>query len=653
MKKILIIGAGSYIGESFETYARDRYDISTLDARGLIPDSWQFQGFDAVFYVVGIAHRKETRKNAHLYYEVNRDLAVETARAARNAGVRHFILMSTMAVYGLDEGRIEKQAKPHPVTHYGRSKLEADRAVWKLRGKDFKIAVLRPPMVYGKGCRGNYQALRRLALKTPVFPDVKNQRSMLYIGNLCEFLVNVIDGEKSGLFFPQNGEYVDTGCLVREIALAHGKKVKVKGFAWIGKLPVRAAKKAFGSLVYEHGDYIGTFGFKESIMQSETGMGKEGSTKPCVAVLTSYTPSLLWYRMDMMRLFVKKGYRVYALGDQPSSRWEDRLGKYGIAYRQVYMQRNGINPLKDLLTIASILKCYMEIKPDRIFTYQAKSTIYGGIAARLMHIKGVFPMIGGIGSVFLSDAVSDRVLRKIVVWEYKMALKNASSVFFQNFDDERTFSRYGIISGRKTVMLHGSGVNIRQFGMMPQPERTSFLLTARLIRDKGIREYLEACRKFKAVHPQGRCMLLGPFDTNPTALKKKELQPFIDEGIIEYFGEQNDVRPFLKQCSVFVLPSYREGTPKAVLEAMACGRAVITTDTSGCRETVRDGENGYLVPVRDSESIYKKMVFLYEHPEIAREMGVRGRKMAEDIFNVDFVNEIICRTMNISEEYCV
>ena len=156
-----------------------------------------------------------------------------------------------------------------------------------------------------------------------------------------------------------------------------------------------------------------------------------------------------------------------------------------------------------------------------------------------------------------------------------------------------------------------------------------------------------ACRKLKAVCPEAKCLLVGPLDSNPSALKPEELQPFLDEGSVVYFGEQEDVRPYLAQSSVFVLPSYREGTPKVNLEAMACGRAVITTDAPGCRETVRDGENGFLVPVKDADAVCEKMRWFLEHPDSIQKMGIAGRRMAEEIFDVKKVNAAICEAMKI------
>ena len=231
--------------------------------------------------------------------------------------------------------------------------------------------------------------------------------------------------------------------------------------------------------------------------------------------------------------------------------------------------------------------------------------------------------------------------------EYKDILRSGPAVFFQNSEDEQTFRKRKVIKKHKVVLLRGSGVNLEKFTVQPMPETFGFLCISRLIRDKGVYEYLEACRKIKAIHPEVRCLLVGPFDTNPSSLKQEELQQFIDDGIIEYFGEQSDVVPYISQCSVYVLPSYREGTPKTVLEAMACGRAVITTDAPGCRETVDDKVNGLLVPVKDVDSIVEAMEYMIAHQDEMNRMAKLGRKKAEEVFDVNKVNATICETMGL------
>lgn len=366
-----------------------------------------------------------------------------------------------------------------------------------------------------------------------------------------------------------------------------------------------------------------------------------------IAILSSHTPSIFWFRMDMMKEFLSRGHEVYAIANEPEELWKQRFFENGITYRQIITSRNSVNPLQDLHTFRSIKQILREIQPDKLFTFQAKTVIYGGIAANLLGIKETYPLIAGVGSLFLKDDLRTKLLRRVLVTEYKLGMKHSAAVFFQNTDDEKTFRDYGIIRKQKVQLLNGSGVNVDHFLPADMPDSCTFLCISRLIRDKGVYEYLQACREIRIRHPQVRCLLVGPYDTNPSALKPEELQQFVEDGSIEYFGNQDDVRPFLAQCSVYVLPSYREGTPKTVLEAMACGRAVITTDVPGCRETVKDGENGFLIPAKDVGALIEKMEYMLGHREDVVRMGRIGRSTAEAVFDVRKVNAVICDIMGV------
>ena len=256
MKKILITGKDSYIGTSLEKWLSQWPDKYTVDTVDMIGDAWKekdFSGYDVVFHVAGIAHIKETSDNQDLYYKVNRDLAYETAQKTKQDGVEQFIFLSSMSVYGIENGVIDKSIPLRPNSAYGKSKIEAEELINKLQDDSFTVATLRPPMVYGKGCRGNYPRLAGLALKTPIFPKVDNKRSMIYIDNLSEFVKQLIDNRSGGLFFPQNVEYVNTSEMVRLIAEVHGKKiVMTKLFnPLLRLLNVSTVNKVFGDLVYD------------------------------------------------------------------------------------------------------------------------------------------------------------------------------------------------------------------------------------------------------------------------------------------------------------------------------------------------------------------------------------------------------------------
>lgn len=259
MKKILITGANSYIGSSFEKYLNKNYNscyqIDTLD---MINESWKnfdFSSYDVIYHVAGIAHIKETKDNKDLYYKVNKDLAIEVAKKAKQENVKQFIFLSSMSVYGIEKGFITKDTTLNPKSNYAKSKLQAEEVLKSLQTKDFKICIIRPPMVYGKDCKGNFQSLIKFAKKLPIFPKVKNNRSMIYIDNLSEFVKLLIDNSEEGLFFPQNNEYSNTSYLVKLIGQSMNKKVRLFiGLGWLIKLSslvIKKLTKAFGSLCYD------------------------------------------------------------------------------------------------------------------------------------------------------------------------------------------------------------------------------------------------------------------------------------------------------------------------------------------------------------------------------------------------------------------
>lgn len=366
-----------------------------------------------------------------------------------------------------------------------------------------------------------------------------------------------------------------------------------------------------------------------------------------VAVLSSHTSSLFWFRMDMMKDFIERGHSVIALGPERESIWKNKFEVYGIKYQEIFVERNGKNPFHDLKTYQELKKFMKEEKPDKVFAYQAKTVIYGSLAAKANDITEVYPLIAGLGSIFRGEGFKNRIIKSVMKLEYRLACNASKNVFFQNDDDKNEFIKNRLVHEAKIVIINGSGVNLDKFKPEPLPNKPAFLFIGRLIKDKGIMEYLEACKRIKSECPEVRCLLVGPYDSNPSALLPEELQPFIDEGIIEYFGEQDDVRPYLKQCSTYVLPSYHEGTPKTVLEAMATGRSIITSDSPGCRETVIDKFNGFLVPVKEVIGLVDKMRVLIEDQDTNRIMAERSLKLAKEKYDVNLVNESIMKTMGL------
>jgi nucleoside-diphosphate-sugar epimerase len=261
MKKVLITGRNSYVGTSFEKWLMkepDKYQVDTVDME---EESWRekdFSPYDVVFHVAGIAHITSNPKMSDLYYKVNRDLAVETAQKAKNEGVKQIVFMSSMSIYGKSSPQkkiIDQNTIPNPVNDYGKSKLYAETEIKKQESDDFKVVILRPPMIYGKDSRGNYAKLSRLAQRLPLFPNIKNHRSMIHIDNFCVFVKAMVDHEESGIFHPQNKEHINTSEMVRLIAKEHGKKIYLTGlFNPIIRLLIRKVaviNKVFSNLAYD------------------------------------------------------------------------------------------------------------------------------------------------------------------------------------------------------------------------------------------------------------------------------------------------------------------------------------------------------------------------------------------------------------------
>ncbi|MRR34523.1 glycosyltransferase family 1 protein [bacterium] len=366
-----------------------------------------------------------------------------------------------------------------------------------------------------------------------------------------------------------------------------------------------------------------------------------------VLIISGYTKSLLWFRIDFMDELVAAGHEVTALGSDDDDQYRQAFRQHGVDYESFSVSRNGISPFGDLRTYRELLRALRRLRPDKVFVYQAKPIVYGCVAARRAGVSDVYPLVAGLGSVFRSEGLRNRLIRIVLTLQYRQAFAVSKKVFVQNSDDESALVAQRIVSRDQTVMLNGSGVNLEKYASGPLPQDAAFIFVGRLIRDKGVVEYLEACAQIVSKYPGTRCFLVGPFDTNPSALSPGDLAPYLAEGKIEYCGEQEDVRPFIERSSVFVLPSYHEGTPKSVLEAMAMGRAVITTDAPGCRETVTEGVNGFLVPPRQVGELVDRMERFIREPGLRERMGQEGRRIAEEKYDVHKVNQVILSTMGL------
>jgi glycosyltransferase involved in cell wall biosynthesis len=377
-------------------------------------------------------------------------------------------------------------------------------------------------------------------------------------------------------------------------------------------------------------------------------MGREAR----VMVIGGFADSLIHFRGALLRRLVAEGHSVIACAPNATVEVRRELAALGVAYRHVPIQRAGMNPMRDVRTMRALAALYREVQPDLVLTYTIKPVIYGSLAARVARVPRVCSLITGLGYSFGTTTWRQRALSPVVRSLFRFALAHNEVVFFQNPDDLQQFVDAGLADERQAVLVNGSGVDLEHFTATPLPDGVpAFLLIARLIWEKGVGEYVEAARRLKARYPGARFRLLGPLDPNPAAVSRAQLDAWCAEGVIDYLGSTHDVRPAIASASVFVLPSaYREGTPRSVLEAMAMGRAVITTDAPGCRETVAPGENGFLVPIKDSTALADAMERFLRDPGLSAPMGARSRAIAEQKYDVHLVNRVMMRAMRLGSD---
>lgn len=378
----------------------------------------------------------------------------------------------------------------------------------------------------------------------------------------------------------------------------------------------------------------------------EDGVGRR------VALITSQAYSLTNFRGPMMRDMINMGCTIYALAPDHDAASRARLAELGVIAVDFSLDRTGMKPVRDVIDTFKLTLVLRKIKPDIVLSYFVKPVIYGSIAAKLAGIPKRFALIAGLGHAFAEkpagSGLRHHLTRLLAKNMLTAAFRVCSGVIFQNEEDRDEFTVNGNLRISKTVRTNGTGVDLEQFKeLVWPPAPMTFIMAARLIRPKGVAEYAAAAKRVKAVYPDAHFILLGGLDANPEGLSQSEVESLVAAGGIEWPGHVNDVTPYLARSHVFVLPSYyREGVPRGAQEALASGRAIITTDNVGCRETV-DLNNGILVPIKNVDALAYAMLQLCEHPETARRYGQASRKLAEIKFNVKDVNHRIMSFLGI------
>lgn len=344
----------------------------------------------------------------------------------------------------------------------------------------------------------------------------------------------------------------------------------------------------------------------------------------------SYSGSIVNFRGPLISALVEKGYLVHVTAPEPTPAQRAAVDQLGAKLHAIPLRRTGLNPLADLRYLRALSRLIGHLQPAFVLNYTAKPNIWGAVAAARAGVPSA-SMVTGLGYAFIKGAGSRRrATQALMRFLYRRATNQNRRVIFQNPDDRDDFISAGCLADpKKAAIVNGSGVDIRHFQPVPLPEAPVFLLIARLLWSKGIREYVSAALMVRERVPHARFQLAGFLDEGPDAVPRSELDSWISAGI-DYLGPLEDVRPAITQSSVYVLPSYREGTPRTVLEAMAMGRPIITTDVAGCRETVRHDVNGYLVPSRDVTSLAIAMTILAEDGAVRSVMGAESLRIAEE-----------------------
>lgn len=364
-----------------------------------------------------------------------------------------------------------------------------------------------------------------------------------------------------------------------------------------------------------------------------------------VLILSPKNRTTYNFRGGLIKEIIALGHEVIVTG--PNFDNIKEVKKLGVTFVLVPLKKSSIGILGDIKYIQSIYKLLRSLKPQIVLAYTIKPVIYGNIAARLAGIKNFYSLITGLGFLYTSQTQIAIMLKPVVSLLINAMAKNSKRVIFQNSDDLRDFVSRRLVKPNKCSVVNGSGVNLQMFTPHPLPANITFLMISRMLVSKGVREYLSAARTVKAKYPNVKFVLVGAFENQLDSLAHKELQPDVERKIIEYHADTNDVRPFYQNCSVYVLPSYREGTPRTVLEAMATARPIITTDAPGCRQTVEDAKNGFTVQVKDANAVAEKMEWFIQNPEKIQTFGQQSLRICREKYDEQKVNRAMLKIMKL------
>lgn len=651
-KKVLITGAGSYIGESFKAYAEKNYSGNfSVDSVDMIDGSWRerdFSAYDIVYHVAGIAHADvgnvsdETKEK---YYAVNTDLAVEVCQKAKAEGVKEFLFMSSMIVYGESapfgvKKIVDEQTVPNPANFYGDSKLQADVGVRELADDNFKVIVLRPPMIYGKGSKGNYPTLAKFAKKLPIFPKVENERSMLYIENLCEFLCQtmLIDVEENAVvLIPQNGEWTKTSEMVEEIAEVSGKKIWEIGVlnpavSVASRIPGKIGglvNKAFGNMAYAHemSEYLGmdyqVVGLRESIMRTEGNV----TGKPKALILASVASMIEQFNMHNIQLLLDNNYQVdvacnckmgNTISDESVQDLIKRLADKGVPVIDVPIPRK-ITDVKGIIdSLTQVRKMCNENQYNLLHCHSPIGSVVARLAAKKARKHGTKVIYTAHGFHFYKGAPKKNW---IIFYPIEKICSRWTDVLITINKEDYAFAKKHMNAGR-VEYIPGIGVDIKKFRLnnfdkaakrakLGIKEDDIFILSVgELNQNKNQEVIMRAIAKLNS--PKNHYFIAGKGD------KEQYLTELADElGInIHLLGYRTDIVELLNAADIFAFPSFREGLSVALMEAMAAGLPCVVSEIRGNVDLIKNGEGGFLCKPDDVDAFADSIKKLSENQDI-------------------------------------
>ncbi len=671
MKRVLITGANSYIGTSFENYIKenfpDQYTVNTVD---MIDGSWReksFSGYDSVFHVAGIAHSDSGKISAEiekLYYAVNTDLTIETAKKAKSDGVRQFIFMSSAIVYG-DSAPIGKKkvitvnTPLAPANCYGDSKVQAEKGILPLDDDSFRVVILRPPMIYGKDSKGNYHQLSEFAQKLPFFPNIKNERSMLYVGNLVEFVRLMIENEESGVFFPQNAQYTSTSEMVELIARAHGRNIKlVKGCTWALKVlsyVTGLVNKAFGNLSYdmklsEYEENYRRFNLEDSVRETEKC---EKGLKPRAMILASVASMIDQFNMNNIQLLLDNGYDVDVVcnckdGNNIS---QDRveylvgtLAQKGVALYDVPIPRK-MHDIKGIKKSISLIK---EMANDKEYALLHCQSPIGSVVARWAFRESRKRITKVVYTAHGFHFYKGAPLANWLIFYpiEKLFSRYTDSLITINKEDYAFAKKH--MKQPKVYYIPGIGIDITYFGQAVDTakkrkelnidvDKIIVLSVGETNTNKNHEVIVKALAKLD--HDDIVYLIVGVGREKENTLTDLAASGEVD---LRMLGYRTDVKDFYQIADIYAFPSFREGLSVSLMEAMASGLPCVASNIRGNTDLVDNFKGGFLCEPTDIDGFAQRINDLAINKDKREEFGKYNKQMIKD-FDKKNVMEMISR----------